>query len=376
MPPSQPLLVALLGVGKIGRELIRRTISSPNYRYTIVSDTSGALVRGEGFASKDLEKIAALKEGGGRLIDIGDTFEYHKSFSAASEVCDYDVLIDVTNAQTYPLVYKALDRAHVVVSNKAPIADVPHRAFHELTSKAERLGRVLDFGVTVGSGMRVTDLIRYLGADGIERIEGCLSGTMNYVSKRINEGAPLSSALIEAMNPPRYYTEPDPRLDLGGVDFARKLTIIARLCGKELELGDIHVEDIVPPELRDVSIKVFLEKLPYLDEIISKRMERAKTGNNGLWYMGYADLENDVYNVMFKETPVEELIAYSGESDNVLKIFPRNWRRPVTIIGPGAGVSEAVTGLIAGLRTVTAATRNHVLHSGTIFEKEQKPVLT
>ncbi|UCD30297.1 MAG: hypothetical protein JSV03_07470, partial [Planctomycetota bacterium] len=165
---------------------------------------------------------------------------------------------------------------------------------------------------------------------------------MNYISKRINEGTSLSSALIEAMNPPRYYTEPDPRLDLGGVDFARKLTIIARLCGKELERGDINVEDIVPPELKEVSIRVFLEKLPYLDEIITKRMESARIGNNALWYMGYADLENDVYNVMFKETPVEDLIANSGESDNILKIYPRNWRRPVTIIGPGAGVPEAV----------------------------------
>ena len=73
-----------------------------------------------------------------------------------------------------------------------------------------------------------------------------------------------------------------------------------------------------------------------------------------MWYVGTADLDHDEYSVGFREIPLGDLIASSRESDNVLKIYPRLWRRPVTIIGPGAGVPEAVTGMIAGLSRVRA----------------------
>ena len=352
----QPLLVALLGIGKIGRELIRRTISSPNYRYVTLVDTSGALAKREGFSVGDLEEIVTLKERGGKLFEMEGRHDYFESFDDVAGV-EYDVLVDATDAQTYPLLYKALDQAHVVASNKTPIADVPYPAFQELTSKAERLGRVFDFGVTVGAGMRTPDLIKQLGADGLERVEGCLSGAMNYLSQRLNERVTLSTALKEAMNAPRYYTEPDPRVDLEGCDFARKLTIIARLCGRGIERSDVDVEGLVPLELRRVPIEVFLKHLPSLDEGMAKRVEKARAGDKALWYVGTADLDHDEYSVGFREVPLEDLIAGSGESDNVLKIYPRLWRRPVTIIGPGAGVPEAVTGMIAGLSRVRARVR-------------------
>lgn len=354
MYPVQPLRVTLLGIGKIGRGLVRRTLSSPEYRYVALVDTSGALVKRRGFSVEDLEEIVALKERGGKLVEMEGGHEYFESFSDAAGDYEYDVLVDVTDAQTYPLLYRALDKAHVVSSNKTPIADVPYAAFQAMTSKAERLGRVLDIGVTVGAGMRIPDLIKQLGADRLERVEGCLSGSMNYLSQRINEGAALSTALNEAMNAPRYYTEPDPRVDLDGSDFARKLTIIARLCGRRIERSDVDVEDIVPPELKRAPIGIFLEHLPSLDEGMAERVERARAGNKVLWYVGVADLENDEYSAGFREMPLEDLIAGSRESDNVLRIYPRLWRRPVTIIGPGAGVPEAVTGMIGGLNRVRA----------------------
>jgi len=341
--------IALLGVGRMGSELIRRTLDDPNYRFVAIGDTSGVIANHDAFSKNNMIDILTLKQKGGRLKDYKGEHDYHESMSSALDRCDVDVLVDVTDAQTYDLLMKALEQAHVVVSNKIPIADISYAKFQRLISKAKEQRRILDFGTTVGAGLKIPDLIRRLGIDGIDLVSGCLSGTMNYVSQRLNEGAPLSVALREAMEPPRSYTEPDPRTDLGGEDFARKLVIIGRICGREVERVMVDVEDIVTDELRALSVDEFLEKLPVLDSEIGRRAEDAKWDANRIWYLGTADLQNDEYCVRFEEIPVGDPITRAKESDNVLTIYPRRWRRPVTIIGPGAGAHETVTGLISGL---------------------------
>ena len=67
------------------------------------------------------------------------------------------------------------------------------------------------------------------------------------------------------------------------------------------------------------------------------------------WYLGTADLENAVYSVGFENVAMDDIMAMSRESDNVLKFYPFGRRRPVTIMGPGAGPPETVTGILAGL---------------------------
>lgn len=353
MAHERGLRIGLLGIGKIGRELVKRSLPNPRYRHVAVADTSGVIVNTDAFGRREMAEILRLKEKGGRLRDHSGDRDYYESMTDAFGHCDMDVLIDVTDAQTHTLLMEALDHAHVLVSNKIPIADVPYRKFKGLVSKAREERRILDFGTTVGAGMRIPRLIRSLGADGIERVTGCLSGTMNYVSQRINEDTPLSAAVREAMAPPRYYTEPDPRVDLGGEDFARKLVIIGRVCGRGVERSMVRVKDIVPDELKPLSVDEFLEALPTLDPEMRMRSERAKKEGKVLWYLGTADLENDEYSIGFEEVPLGDPITRARESDNVLRVHPRLWRRPVTLIGPGAGVPETVTGLLAGLSTVS-----------------------
>jgi homoserine dehydrogenase len=175
---------------------------------------------------------------------------------------------------------------------------------------------------------------------------------MNYVSQRLNEGALLSTALCEAMEPPRNYTEPDPRIDLGGDDFVRKLVILGRICGNRVERDMVQVESILSDELKEMAVNDFLEALPSLDSEMGRRAEDAKWDGNRIWYMGEGDLENDEYSIGFKEVPVGDPITRSRESDNVLTIHPRLWRRPVTVMGPGAGPQETVAGILSGLSSI------------------------
>lgn len=347
-----PVKVALLGVGTIGRELVRRCVGRPGVELVALADTSGAVSREGGFSGEELARILELKGSGGGLSDLEGDHDLSKNILDFLKGTGVDALVDVTAADTYDLLYEALGHAHVVTSNKVPVADSSYSEFRKLMDRAEEEGRIFDIGTTAGAGLRVPDLVERLGCDGFERVTGCLSGTMNYLSQRLNEGRPLSVALREAMSPPRNYAEPDPRDDLGGEDFARKLVIIGRMCGGEVDRGWVVVEDLVPMELRDVPVEEFMAGLGGLDAEMRARVGAANRAGMVSWYLGTADLENDVYSVGFEGVAMDDMMARSRESDNVLRFYPVGWRRPVTIMGPGAGPPETVTGILAGLGRV------------------------
>jgi len=346
------LRVALLGIGTIGSELLRRTKGKPETVYVALADRSGAVAKEEGFSQADLDRILELKGSGGRLRNLEGDHENIGEILSVIRDFNVDVLVDVTDAQTHGLFMDALDEAHIVSSNKVPIAEVRYDGYAELIAKADEQHKVLDYGTTVGAGLKLPDVVKSLSVYGVERINGCLSGTMNYVSQRLNEGAFLSTALSEAMKPPRNYTEPDPRTDLGGDDFVRKLVILGRICGNSVERDMVQVESILSDELKAMSINDFLEALPSLDDDMSRRAEDAKWDGNRIWYLGKGDLENEEYSIGFEDVLVGDPITRSRESDNVLTIHPRHWRRPVTVMGPGAGPQETVAGILSGLSSI------------------------
>jgi homoserine dehydrogenase len=341
--------IALLGMGKIGRKLVEYTHNNPYYNYVAFSDTSGTLVEEEAFDKTEISEILRMKETGNHLIDCRGKHEFYESTSNIHNCSEIDVLIDATNAQTYNILKKAVEYANVIVCNKIPIADVPYSKFQNLISKTENEGRILNFGATVGAGMRIPDIIETLGSNRIKSVTGCLSGTMNYVSQRINEECSLSTALTEAMKPPRHYTEPDPRVDLNGDDFARKLVIIGRICGKRVEKSMVNVEDLIPDQYKGSSINEFLGELQSIDYQMGNRIHQATREDKALWYLGTADLLKNKYRVGFEHVPIDDPITRCRESDNVLKLSLKGWNRPVLIMGPGAGPHETVTGLISTL---------------------------
>jgi aspartokinase/homoserine dehydrogenase 1 len=349
---TEPVKVALLGVGTIGRALLKATRRNPRLKYVALGDTSGAVAKEKGLTDIEIEEIIRLKESGGRLRDHGGNLEQLDDMGEALGNIYIDALVDVTASQTFDLINRALGYASVVTANKIPIADVGYRKYESLVSKARDQGRVLDIGTTVGAGMRIPDVITGMGSTGVDRLTGCLSGTMSFVSQRLNQGETLSSAVKEAMEPPRSYTEPDPRVDLGGLDFGRKLVILARTCGKAVGIDDVEIQDLVSPRLKGLPLGEFLESLGDLDHALGTRFGDARMNGNVVWYVGTADLVEGKYSIGFEEFTANDPIASSRDSDNVLKLYPTGWARPVSVIGPGAGPAETASSLVRGLLNV------------------------
>ena len=349
---TEPVRVALLGVGNIGRALLKLTRKNPQFKFVALGDTSGAVAKEKGFTDGEIAETIRLKESGGRIRDHNGSVEHYGGMDEALGNIYMDALVDVTASQTFDLLHRALGYASVVTANKIPIADVSYRKYESLVTKAKDQGNILDIGPTVGAGMRIPDVITGMGSYGVDRLTGCLSGTMSFISQRLNQGETLSGAVREAMEPPRSYTEPDPRVDLGGLDFGRKLVILARICGMGIGLRDVDIQDLVPPHLKELPLDEFLESMGDLDHALGTRFGDARMQGNVVWYVGSADLNEKKFTIGFEEFPASDPNASSRDSDNVLKLYPKGWARPVSVIGPGAGPTETASGLIRGLLNV------------------------
>src|SRR5262245_49885538 len=173
---------------------------------------------------------------------------------------------------------------HIVTPNKkANSADLE---FYARLHEARRAGNAhYLYEATVGAGLPVIQTLRDLRdtGDAIHRIEGMLSGTLAYLFNVWDGSEPFSSVVRAAKA--KGYTEPDPRDDLSGLDFARKLIILGREMGLRLELGDVQLEGLVPPALAGTSPEEFLDRLPEFDAPMAQRLEAARSRDRVLRYV-------------------------------------------------------------------------------------------
>ena len=141
------------------------------------------------------------------------------------------------------------------------------------------------YETTVGSAVPVIEATLGLmrAADRVDTVRGVLSGTLGFICTGLQAGQPFSALVQEAMR--RGYTEPDFRIDLGGMDVARKALIIARTLGWRLELDNVQVEGLLPPDYLALSRDVCLARLPELDAAFAAHVFAAADEGNVLRYV-------------------------------------------------------------------------------------------
>ena len=169
-------------------------------------------------------------------------------------------------------------------NKKANSGDLAY--YHQLQSARRSGGSHYLYEATVGAGLPVVQTLRDLRETGdeITSIEGIFSGTLAYLFNVYDGRRGFSEIVHEARQ--RGFTEPDPRDDLSGMDVARKLIILGREMGLALELKDVKVESLVPPELADDSIEDFMTRLPQYDAAMAARLSGAHGRGKVLRYTG------------------------------------------------------------------------------------------
>jgi aspartokinase/homoserine dehydrogenase 1 len=224
---------------------------------------------------------------------------------------------------------------HVVTPNKH--AGAGSRERWRRIHAAGAGGARFRYEATVGAGLPVISTLRDLIDTGDELIavEGILSGTLAWLFNRYDGSAPFSSLVREAHA--LGYTEPDPRDDLSGTDVARKLVILAREAGVDLDLADVDIESLVPPPLRAGGADAFLQRLEELDAAIAQRHAQAQ--RNGCVLRHVARLDRDGRaRVGLAELPRDHAFAHLRLTDNIVQFTTRRYaHNPLVVQGPAQG---------------------------------------
>jgi aspartokinase/homoserine dehydrogenase 1 len=243
---------------------------------------------------------------------------------------------------------------HIVTPNKK--ANSSELELYARLHEARRQGNAhYLYEATVGAGLPVIQTLRDLRdtGDQIWRIEGILSGTLAYLFNVWDGSEPFSSVVRTAKA--KGYTEPDPRDDLSGLDFARKLIILGREMGLRLELGDVQLEGLVPAALTHCSPQEFLDRLPEFDAPMAERLKAARNRDRVLRYVGSLDAATGKASVGLVELERSHTFANINLTDNVVRFLTSRYNQnPLVVQGPGAGPEVTAGGVFGDLLRVCA----------------------
>ncbi|KUQ06838.1 hypothetical protein AWI07_15615 [Enterobacter roggenkampii] len=225
---------------------------------------------------------------------------------------------------------------HVISANKLAGASSTDK-YRQIHDAFEKTGRHWLYNATVGAGLPVNHTVRDLieSGDSILALSGIFSGTLSWLFLQFDGTVPFTDLVDQAWQ--QGLTEPDPRVDLSGKDVMRKLVILAREAGYDIEPDSVRVESLVPAGCEEGSVDHFFENGEELNEQMVQRLEAANEMGLVLRYVARFEA-NGKARVGVEAVRPEHPLAALLPCDNVFAIESRWYRdNPLVIRGPGAG---------------------------------------
>ncbi|MGR5196370.1 bifunctional aspartate kinase/homoserine dehydrogenase II [Vibrio rotiferianus] len=259
---------------------------------------------------------------------------------------DEAVVLDVTASKEIATRYVdiAQQGIHLISANKvAGSADSQY--YHQVQDAFAKIGRHWLYNATVGAGLPINHTVRDLreSGDDIVALSGIFSGTLSWLFQQFDGSVAFTELVDLAWQ--QGLTEPDPRSDLDGSDVMRKLVILARESGLDIEPESVKVESLVPEELRDLSLDAFFDQGDILSEILQERLAKAQKNDQVLRYVARLE-RNGKATVGVEALSREHALANLLPCDNIFAIESKWYKdNPLVIRGPGAG-REVTAGAI------------------------------
>jgi aspartokinase/homoserine dehydrogenase 1 len=260
------------------------------------------------------------------------------------------VFIDNTSSKDVVDYYEDIleSRISIVTPNKVANSG-PYKNYRKLHDLAFNNGIKFLYETNVGAGLPVINTLQdlLLSGDKVIKIEGVLSGTLSYIFNTYKGDKKFSDVVKEAKE--KGYTEPDPRDDLNGKDVARKILILSREAGYEMEFDDIKVENILPePCVKAKTVEEFFNQLEKHNDVFAKRRDEAEKKGKVLRFI--AKMENGKAGITLEAVDGSHPFYSLSGSDNMISYTTDRYKdRPVVIKGPGAGAEVTAAGVFADI---------------------------
>jgi bifunctional aspartokinase / homoserine dehydrogenase 1 len=274
----------------------------------------------------------------------------HANFVAAMTSMNLpnSIFIDNTANEEIATHYEEILNESISISTPNKIAtSSSYQQYKRLKEVARKRGILFLYETNVGAGLPVISTLNDLiiSGDQILKIEAVLSGSLSFIFNTFKPGMAFSSIVEEAQS--RGYTEPDPRIDLNGIDVRRKLIILARETGLPLEAENVIIDNVLPEACRNApSVDEFFVELKKADGYFAQLLETATQEGKVLRMV--ASLENGQARIGLQSVDASHPFYQLSGSDNMIVFTSQRYKeRPLVVRGPGAGAEVTAAGVFS-----------------------------
>jgi aspartokinase/homoserine dehydrogenase 1 len=263
------------------------------------------------------------------------------------------VFVDCTANKDIPDLYDQILKANISIATPNKVATSSSYAkYKELRKLATDRKIYFKYETNVGAGLPVISTIQNLvnSGDKIYKIEAVVSGSLSFIFNNFDGSKSFHDLVLEAKE--LGYTEPDPREDLSGADVRRKLIILSRESGFQMEEEDVIIHPILPDVVMNAAdVDDFFMKLKENDGYFTGLIEGAKAKNKVLRFVGL--IEEGKASVSLQEIGQDSPFYGLSSSDNMFVITTNRYlKRPLKVSGPGAGAEVTAAGVFADVLTM------------------------
>ncbi|HJN99156.1 MAG TPA: bifunctional aspartate kinase/homoserine dehydrogenase I [Candidatus Marinimicrobia bacterium] len=331
--------VFIAGVGLVGSDLIRLIQDNNSINICGIMNSRKMILNPSG-----LDPQHYLEE-----LENGDTADLESFISSVSQSLN-SVFVDVTSSPAIAEKTANILKKGISVVSASKLANAMNQDYYDSIRKnSEAAGALFKYETNVGAGLPIIETLQTLinTGDTINKIEGIMSGTLSYLFSQFDGSIPFSELVKSAQE--NGYTEPDPRDDLNGVDVGRKILILARETGAQLEFDDVSIQSLIPENMDPgFSVDEFLEQLSKYDDKFLNMYTSASREDKMLRYIATWDGQNAT--VALKAVGIKNPFYYQNGRENFIVFTTKRYKdTPMIIKGHGAGAEVTAAGVLGDI---------------------------